>query len=206
MSQYEINITYIPGKDNTAADALSHVLAGAFPGEEESSFPNWLVNGVLQVDTNKSVLEAIKAGYKEDSFCQKFITSSIGIKEIWNANGLWYVGDHLLIPHVGNIRENLFCLAHDTSGHFSADKSYASLHDAYYWPNMHHNLKQAYVPACTDCQHNKSCTKKPASPLHPLPIPDMHGDSIAMDFIRPLPPDNGFDSILSITDCLHSDI
>jgi hypothetical protein len=31
-------------------------------------------------------------------------------------------------------------------------------------------------------------------------------DSIVMDFIRPLPPNNGFDSILSITDCLHSDI
>jgi hypothetical protein len=47
MSQYEINITYILGKDNTAADALSCVPASAFPGEEEASFANWSVNGVL---------------------------------------------------------------------------------------------------------------------------------------------------------------
>jgi hypothetical protein len=38
------------------------------------------------------------------------------------------------------------------------------------------------------------------------PIPDVCGDSIAMDFISPLPLDDRFDSILSITDCLNSDI
>ena len=49
-------------------------------------------------------------------------------------NGLWYIGDRLLIPRV---TKNLFKLAHDTLGHLGADKSYVSLRDAYYyWPNM----------------------------------------------------------------------
>jgi hypothetical protein len=47
---------------------------------------------------------------------------------------------------------------------------------------------------------------KPARPLHPLPIPDQQGDSVTLDFIGPLPVDNGFNCILSITDHLHSDI
>jgi len=33
MSQYDMEIVYIPGEDNTMADALSRVPDGAFPGE-----------------------------------------------------------------------------------------------------------------------------------------------------------------------------
>ena len=52
---------------------------------------------------------------------------------------------------------------------------------------------------------NKSSTSKVNGPLHPLPIPDEHGNSISLDFIGPLPSDNGFGCILTITDRLHSD-
>ncbi len=47
---------------------------------------------------------------------------------------------------------------------------------------------------------------KPAGPLHPLPIPDKHGNSIAMDFIGPLPEDEGYNCLLTITDRIGSDI
>ena len=46
---------------------------------------------------------------------------------------------------------------------------------------------------------------KPPSPLHPLPIPDEHGNSMALDFIGPLPEDKGYNCILTMTDCLGSD-
>jgi hypothetical protein len=48
--------------------------------------------------------------------------------------------------------------------------------------------------------------RKPSGPLHPLPVPDDRGDSVAIDFIGPLPLDDGFDCILSMTDRLGSDI
>ena len=57
------------------------------------------------------------------------------------SNGLIYVGDRLLVPRAGDLRENLYRLAHDNLGHFSADKSYAALRDAYYWPNMRWDLE-----------------------------------------------------------------
>lgn len=47
---------------------------------------------------------------------------------------------------------------------------------------------------------------KPTGPLHLLPVPDGRGDSVAMDFIRPLPEENGLDCILAMTDHLNSDI
>jgi hypothetical protein len=71
---------------------------------------------------------------------------------------------------------------------------------------MRRDLEKAYIPSCTDCLRNKSSTRKPIGPLHPLPIPDDRGDSIALDFIGPLPLDEGCDCILSITDRLGSDI
>ena len=47
---------------------------------------------------------------------------------------------------------------------------------------------------------------KPRGPLHPLPVPDDHGTSVGMDFVQPLPGDEGFSCILTITDWLGSSI
>jgi hypothetical protein len=100
----------------------------------------------------------------------------------------------------------LFALAHDVLGHFGFDKMYGSLRNTYYWPNMWRDLEQGYVPLCPDCQCNKSSTIKPYGPLHPLPIPDQHGDSVAIDFISPLPEDDGKNCVVTFTNSLGSDI
>ena len=71
---------------------------------------------------------------------------------------------------------------------------------------MRRDLESAYIPSCIECQRNKSATTKPIGPLHPLPVPDNRCDSVAMDFIGPLPPDEGYDCILTLTDRLGSDI
>ena len=115
-----------------------------------------------------------------------------------NTNNLWYIGDHLLIPCFGIIQEYLFHLAHDTAGHFRADKSY--------WPNMHWDLEKSYISLCPDCLCNKSSTWKHIGPLCPLPIPNDCGDSITLDFIGPLPLDDSFNYILTMTDWLGLDI
>jgi hypothetical protein len=68
------------------------------------------------------------------------------------------------------------------------------------------NLQNSYFLSCIDCQRDKGNTSKPTGPLHPLPVPDQQGDSIAIDFIGPLPLDDGFDAIVTITDQLGSDV
>jgi Integrase zinc binding domain len=140
----------------------------------------------------------------EDKFCKR--VANTAMKGWQLINGLWYIGHRLLIPRMTDIHENLFKIAHDSLGHFGADKLYTSLHDTYYWPNMCRDLEQAYILSCIDCLRNKSPTICPASPLHPLPVPDQCGSSIAMDFIRPLPLDEGYDCILLITDQIGSNV
>lgn len=94
-----------------------------------------------------------------------------------------YLNERLVIPRKAHLCETIFHLAHDSLGHFGTDKS-----------------------ACTECTHNKSRTTKPTGPLHPLPVPDHRGDSVAIDFIGPLPQELGFDGIMTITDRLGADV
>jgi hypothetical protein len=47
---------------------------------------------------------------------------------------------------------------------------------------------------------------KPTGPLHPLPVPYDCFDTIALDFIGPLPEENGKDTILTMTNPLGADI
>jgi len=205
-----MDIIYIRGEDNTVVDALSRLPPDSYPDEQLPLDPhqNWIqagsANAVLSVTTDKRVLTDIKNGYQHDVFCTRLRKS--GMKSVKEVDGLWYIGDHLVIPRYGDLRENLFRLAHNVLGHFGPDKSYASLWDAYYWPNMQRDLEQSYIPSCQDCQRNKSRTTKTAGPLHPLPILDERGDSVAINFIGPLPTDAGYDCLVSKTDRLNSDI
>ena len=116
------------------------------------------------------------------------------------------MGTRLIIPRTGHLRETLFRLVHNVLGHFGFDKCYETLRTSYYWPNMRKDLETGYVPSCASCQRNKSSTTKPLGPLHPLPIPDNRGDSVAINFIGPLPPDEGYDYMVTFTDPLGSDI
>lgn len=132
LSQYDFQIIYIPGEANSVADTLSHVPPDAFPDElhhQLSAHVIWsdqTINAILQVTTDHSILKDIQNGYLNDDFCKKVARNQTSIISAKFVNGLWYISDCLLIPQHSDsdIWENLFCLAHDTAGHFGADKSY----------------------------------------------------------------------------------
>jgi len=151
-------------------------------------------------------LRSICDGYAGDSFCSKFVLGQRILPGVSERDGLWYIGSRLLVPRVAKLREDLFHLAHDVFVHAGPDKAYETLRSSYYWPNMRRDLQRYYIPGCEDCARNKASTQKPAGPAHPLPVPDGRGSSIAMDFVGPLPAENGFNSILTITCQLGSDI
>ncbi|GBE87360.1 Transposon Tf2-11 polyprotein [Sparassis crispa] len=225
LVQYDFDIKYIKGEDNVAADILSRLppdveivdpsacaamLLLRTATHSLCDIPEMIAMSCaaatcLSIAADPAWLLAIRSGYEQDKWCQK-LRSTAGSLGIRDQNGLLYVGDRLVIPHVLELREAIFRLAHDSLGHFGFDKSYAAIHDGYYWPNMRTELEHMYIPACEDCQHNKSLTHKPHGPLHPLPVPDRHCNSIAIDFISPLPEDEGFNCLATITDRLNSDI
>ena len=204
-SQYDYSIHYLPGEKNVVADALSRLPdAGTETIASIMNARKKIVHSRFQLEDE--LLDEIRNGYKSDPYTTKLANAAKGMSNVRYENGFWFIDNRLFVPNVKNTREVLFRLAHDKLGHFGGPKSYASLRDSFFWPHMRCDLEKAYVPACADCQRNKSRTAKPTGPLHPLPVPDSRCDSIAIDFIGPLPKDNGFDCILTITDRLGSDI
>ena len=164
------------------------------------------INATLKLTTDESFLQSVKAGYAEDAWCKTLPSATVSFPNLALWDSLWYIGDRLIILCAGNLRKLLFALAHDILGHFGFHKTYSSLRAAYYWPNMQRDLEQGYIASCPDFQHNKSSTVKPYGPLHPLPIPNQRGDSVAISFIGPLPEDNNKNCIVTFTDHLGSDV
>ena len=247
LSQYDGNIIYVKGEDNTVADALSrlpvtsssdslaadraaepifdcHIASVLHTSTDESAFS--IVGALSQADptdlpspdtpslgyshthitADAKLLKLLHDGYASDPWIKSLQSALPGMRIIQQRGNLWFIGERLVVPKVPQLREMIFRLAHDVLGHFGPDKSYEALRHSFYWPNMRRDLQGSYVPGCLACQHNKSSTQRPIGPLHPLPVPDERCDSVAMDFIGPLPLDNGFDSILTMTDRIGSDV
>ncbi|KAG9218260.1 hypothetical protein CCMSSC00406_0005941 [Pleurotus cornucopiae] len=213
LADYDYTIKYVRGIDNTVADALSREFSGdaaeamtcaSVLAHSPPTTP--IVAPVLCLSTDAQLLEKIKKGYTSDPWCSKLLAKGIGLVGVALRSGLLYIGERLVIPRVPEVRELLFQLAHDSLGHFGGDKSYLALRDSFYWPMMKKDLESAYIPGCVQCQHNKAPTSKPTGPLHSLPVPDTRFTCVALDFVGPLPEDEGFDYLLTITDRLGADI
>lgn len=205
LAHFDITISYLKGEENTGADALSRLqIDDDIPSTKHLTAA--VTTSVLQLELDKTFLKDIITGYVDDPFCKK-LTALVGsLPGLTKRDGLLFVANRLVIPRVNPLREQLFHLAHDASGHFGGDKTYAALRSSYYWPNMRRDLVESYIPSCVDCMRNKSSTTSTAGLLHPLPIPDGRGDSVAIDFIGPLPEDQGFNTIVTMTDRLNADL
>jgi hypothetical protein len=100
LSQYEFKIIYIPGEDNTCADALSRT-----EFDDTTS-----IAPILSISADEEILTCIKTGYLEDPWCKKLLESKPCPDGISVVDGLLYVGDRLAVPQVNDIRELLFNL------------------------------------------------------------------------------------------------
>lgn len=130
MAQFDMSINYIHGEDNTVADTLSRlpdnpaeIVPDIDPSEVDSWKP-WLEamtptdssllvayvqqRSALLIATNEHVLKEIRSGYHSDEFCKKFVSGEMILPNVQEVNGLWYIGDWLLIPRTGKIHEQLF--------------------------------------------------------------------------------------------------
>ena len=98
----------------------------------------------LRIDSD--LINELKEAYKTDKWCQKMLSASKGMPELKIKDGLWFIGKRLIIPDC-RIREYIFAMVHDTLSHFSFSKTYESIHESYFWPNMCTDLEEGYIPS-----------------------------------------------------------
>ncbi|THG93880.1 hypothetical protein EW026_g7473 [Hermanssonia centrifuga] len=148
MSQYDYTITYIAGADNTPADAMSRKPSITPPAAVAAT-------SALEIRCDSAWISSVKAGYALDSWCSRLLdslwdpvaqaaigTDAAGISALdalgrgWlderDRNGIsvrlgmLYVGQRLIVPRIGSLREDVFKLAHNTLGHWGGEKSYGA--------------------------------------------------------------------------------
>ena len=188
---YDYEIIFRPGRENSAADALSR--------RQES--PLLAALHFSEVDIWKQIREASKS----DSYVQ-LLGKKAGDPPhgnlTWRDGLLLYKGK-VVVPADHSLRAKLLYEVHDSKvgGHSGILRTYRRLQQQFYWPKMHKAV-QEYVQKCEVCQRIKPETKAPAGLLQPLPIPAQVWEDITLDFIEGLPTSHGKDTILVVVDRL----
>lgn len=188
---YEYEILYKPGKDNSAADALSRI-------HGSPCLDALLVSQAHIWDDIKA--EAVNHPYMHK--IGQMATTNPGSPYAWR-NGLICYKNRVVVPPQSHIIQQLLREFHDSQlgGHSGVLRTYKRLAQQFYWPSMH-RIVHDYVSSCDVCQRAKSETLSPAGLLQPLPIPNQVWDDITMDFIEGLPQSNGNNTILVVVDRL----
>ena len=77
----------------------------------------------------------------------------------------------ILVPDVGDLRQQCLSLHHDTpyAGHLGFDRTAHLVKQTYWWPRLDSDVRQ-FVSTCDFCQRNKTSNQKPAGLLQPLTI------------------------------------
>ncbi|GAA5878148.1 hypothetical protein JCM1840_002257 [Sporobolomyces johnsonii] len=192
LADYDFELLYGPGKENTVADSLSR-----FSFSNEAS--TVAVCGISEVSISKEVVQRIMGGYKTDLFDEQVQRNLSSSAEFSEKDGLlFFEGSHLVVPKDAGLWEALLHDAHDVLGHLGPKKTLAALSLSFFWPRMSHDVL-AYVSSCDGCQRHKSRTTKRAGQLRTLPVPEKAFTDVRLDFIGPLPISDGKDMLLVIT-------
>ena len=188
---YDYEIQYRPGRENTAADALSRKPA--------SPILNNLF--VSRVHIWEEIQEATRGDEYTIQLSRTAQDQPGGSYKL--RDGLIFYKTRVVVPRVSEIRKKLLAEFHDSklAGHSGVLRTYKRLAQQFYWPNMYKDV-QDYVSTCAICQKTKSEALAPAGLLQPLPIPCQVWDDITLDFIEGLPMSHGKDTILVVVDKL----
>ncbi|OUT21748.1 hypothetical protein CAS74_002720 [Pichia kudriavzevii] len=178
LPQFDFDIRYLQGKNNSAADALSR-----YPYNHENNLTLAKIKlALLELTTLREktkvpveIKNHIKHFcYQDDVLYYKTLESQDFFR--------------VVIPNYKKLLYRIFKNAHDAkdAGHFGAWKTYLNLKDSFYWSLMLTQIRK-WVETCHICQQHNTNTRRRQGLFSPLPIPTGRWTDITMDFITGLP-------------------
>ncbi|MBW0581204.1 hypothetical protein O181_120919 [Austropuccinia psidii MF-1] len=220
LSEFQLSITYPPGRRATLLDALSR-RDNVYPerGEDFSSknprnFQQLIKQNEVQpsryfavkVESFSNLSDSILKQLWKDSQYRSILEElgkgkSIKDYSIDSSSQLLLLKDWVVVPSDPTIQLSILQKRHDSplAGNPGQEKTLNFVKREFHWSSMTKFIKD-YVSSCKQCSRNKNIHHKKFGLLKPLPLPNGPWICLSMDSITQLPLYNSFDSILVIVD------
>jgi len=201
LDEFEPVAKFRPGKENSAADALSRpVLVSGTIAEDGDEYEESAKN--LDPYENDCLLTFLKTGKHMPGASKKQIKRVTELSNVyqWIDDSLYFTNaQNLLRVPKPEERRDIVVKAH-ALGHFGADSILKDIRGSYFWKNMHRDI-DLFCKQCMPCQRNKKAVAK----NHPALVIEVESimDSIGIDCIWGLQEtDQGYTGICNITERL----
>ena len=213
IQDYNFTIKHIKGKDNTDADALSHLEIEDLDDDsdldsegdelmiiERDEFDLYIMEEhKMQLDQVESYLKTLIVP-EEITHQKQFIKKT---KRFTLMNGILYrchkdgvlcqvVKLNSQVQHILEVLHDMDC-----GGHFAVDGTYKKISMQYWWPGMGKDIED-YVKSCEKCQFRSRYLNE--EPLQVPPIPTLFA-KWGVDIVGPVPRSkSGFQYMVFATD------
>ena len=211
LSDFDLQLHHVPGKDLAGPDALScppdHTPADDTDNDNVTLLPQSLFVGLIDAslsgkiaassDSDPIVLTALSAIESDMPLPFKSKLVDWAYK-----GGILTYKDCVYVPEKSDLCRLAVAKHHDhpTAGHPGVLKTLQLVSTEFWWPGLASFVRK-YVEGCAICQQNKVNTHPMAPPLVPIPSTMTRPfQQVSCDLITDFPPSSGFDSILVMVD------
>ena len=184
LQQFNPTLKYLPGRANSAADALSRNVPVAAVQEIENFSLTELSTSQRNDPMWSTVIYALESGDDHVGpklpvpFSQFFLRNGILCRKVTINND---TVSQLVIP--SPLVETVLKLLHDTpqAGHPGRDRTLAAARQKFFWPKLRADV-ESHVAKCLSCAQTKGNTH--TAPMLEYPVPDAPFDTVAIDLLQ----------------------
>ncbi|KAL3203294.1 hypothetical protein MRX96_053258 [Rhipicephalus microplus] len=187
LAEYTFDVKHKPGRQNSAADALSRQSESAEAFDQGVSTRDLHCYAVVVGKHSR-----LREFQEKDTDCQRFreeakhkssdyeIENDILVKKSLEGGR---VRRRVIIPAA--LRSSVMIVFHDNNGHLGVEKTRDLIQRKYWWPSMRKDIRE-YVDSCHTCQTINARTTRNEGCLTPRDIPTEPNAVISLDHMGPL--------------------
>ncbi|MEL6462700.1 MAG: RNase H-like domain-containing protein, partial [Cyanobacteria bacterium J06621_15] len=201
---YDIEFSFIPGKQNVVADCLSRYETDneqihAVQEETNISIDHDMIKTHQDLDENlREVRNKVLAGNSEQD-----VLHSYHIKDLRIIDGILVnIPDdskilRIVIPK--SLVHKILTICHEKYGHPGRDETLRQVKAKYIWKGMHKDVKE-HIENCHKCAQCRGNIKK--APINLYPVPNAPFDKVTVDLLKLNTSVRGNNYILACNDIL----